>query len=613
MTDTAALGTTNLDPTVPLLSVKGMAVSFAVGSRLAARIKNEQRFLRAVDGVDLDLGRGEALALVGESVSCKSTFALALAGLRPPDRGEIRFNERMLPRHRSREDQRRIQMVFQDPYSSLNPRLTVGSMLRELIRVHHIVPLGQADEYCKELLTLVGLGPDAMKAFPRQFSGGQRQRVAIARALALRPDILVADEPVSALDVSVQATILNLLRDLRAELGLTLMLISHNLAVVRHLCDRVAVMYLGRIIEVAPTETLFSDPQHPYTRGLIEAIPKLSTAGDEGAPAIAGDPPSPLRIPAGCRFRTRCPIAQERCAREDPALLISAGDAAHSAACHFAFSAAGATAGPAGAGPAGAGPAGAGPAGPGPRARPQQGPPAKRAARATTPARQRTDRGRRTCQGGFAIAEPVMIASERGEVGLAAGIALLRAGASAMDAVEAAVRAVESNEADHFVGVGGLPNLLGEVELDASIMDGATRRAGAVGAVRGFPHPISIARAVCERLPQHLLLVGAGAERFADEAGIERGKTLTDEALAMWRDGLSPAGLDRAAGQQGPGEVAYRRQALGRLRAMSPPGGPWGTVNVIGLDSAGHLAAGGRTRGYPWQYRGRGGDSALRG
>lgn len=204
-----------------------------------------------------------------------------------------------------------------------------------------------------------------------------------------------------------------------------------------------------------------------------------------------------------------------------------------------------------------------------------------------------------------------MIASERGEAGLAAGIALLRAGASAMDAVEAAVRVVESNEADHFVGVGGLPNLLGEVELDASIMDGATRRAGAVAAVKGFPHPISIARAVCEQLPQHLLLVGAGAERFADEVGIERGETLTEQALQMWRDGLSPAGLDRAAGQQGPGEVAYRRQALGRLRAMSPPGGPWGTVNVIGLDSAAHLAVGVSTSGYPWKYPGRVGDSAL--
>ncbi len=204
-----------------------------------------------------------------------------------------------------------------------------------------------------------------------------------------------------------------------------------------------------------------------------------------------------------------------------------------------------------------------------------------------------------------------MIASERGEVGLAAGITLLRGGASAMDAVEAAIRVVESNEGDHFVGVGGMPNLLGEVELDASIMDGATRRAGAVAAVSGFPHPISIARAVCEQLPQHLLLVGAGAERFADEVGIERGETLTDEARRLWRDGLSPAGLQRAEGTHGAGELVYRRQVLDRLKAMAPPDGPWGTVNVIGLDSAGNLAVGVSTSGYPWKYPGRVGDSAL--
>jgi isoaspartyl peptidase/L-asparaginase-like protein (Ntn-hydrolase superfamily) len=204
-----------------------------------------------------------------------------------------------------------------------------------------------------------------------------------------------------------------------------------------------------------------------------------------------------------------------------------------------------------------------------------------------------------------------MIASERGEVGLATGVALLRDGASAMDAVEAAIRVVESNEADHFVGVGGLPNLLGEVELDASIMDGATRRAGAVGAVTGFPHPITIARAVCDQLPQHLLLVGAGAERFADEVGIKRGETLTEEAQQMWRDGLSADGLAAAGDRQGPGEVAYREQALARLRAMSPPDGPWGTVNVIALDAAGNLAVGVSTSGYPWKYPGRVGDSAL--
>ena len=204
-----------------------------------------------------------------------------------------------------------------------------------------------------------------------------------------------------------------------------------------------------------------------------------------------------------------------------------------------------------------------------------------------------------------------MIASERGEVGLAAGVELLRAGASAMDAVEAAVRVVESNEADHYVGVGGLPNLLGEVELDASIMDGATRRAGAVAAVRGFPHPISIARAVCERLPQHLLLVGEGAERFAEEVGIERGPTLTDEAMQMWRDGLSAAGIEAAEARHGPGERAYRQQVLERLASMPVPGGPWDTVNVLALDAGGNLAVGVSTSGYPWKYPGRVSDSAI--
>jgi len=204
-----------------------------------------------------------------------------------------------------------------------------------------------------------------------------------------------------------------------------------------------------------------------------------------------------------------------------------------------------------------------------------------------------------------------MIASERGEVGLAAGIGLLRAGASALDAVEAAIRVVEADEDNHTVGVGGLPNLLGQVELDASIMDGATRQAGAVAAVTGFPHPISIARAVCERLPQHLLLIGAGAERFADEVGIERGPTLTDEARRRWRDGLSAAGIESAEARFGPGERAYRQQVIERLASMGVPDGPWDTVNVLALDAAGNLAAGVSTSGYPWKYPGRVSDSAI--
>jgi oligopeptide/dipeptide ABC transporter ATP-binding protein len=339
MTSPAATAESRVtDPSVPLLDARAVSVSFQLGSALVARLRQEEHVLHAVDGVDMTIQRGEALALVGESGSGKSTLARALSGLQRPDRGEIRLDGRLLSARRSRADQRKIQMVFQDPYSSLNPRLTVGGMLHELLRVHSVVPRGEVESYTRELLGLVGLGEEAVHAYPRQFSGGQRQRVAIARALALRPELLVADEPVSALDVSVQATILNLLQDLRAELSLTLLLISHNLAVVRHLCDRVAVMYLGRIIEVAPTETLFSTPRHPYTQGLLAAIPRMTFTAGGDAPAVRGDPPSPLRIPGGCRFRTRCPIAQPVCEQEDPALTTS-GDPAHQAACHFAFTA----------------------------------------------------------------------------------------------------------------------------------------------------------------------------------------------------------------------------------------------------------------------------------
>jgi oligopeptide/dipeptide ABC transporter ATP-binding protein len=321
-----------------ILEATGVQVSFPVGSALGARLRHQQHLLHAVDGVDLTVRRGEALALVGESGSGKSTLARAIAGIQRANRGQIKLDGKVLPaRRRSRADQRRIQMVFQDPYSSLNPRLTVGSILRELLRVHHVVPRGEVESRTRQLLRMVGLPEDAAGALPRQFSGGQRQRVAIARAIALQPELLVADEPVSALDVSVQATILNLLQELQAELGLTLLFISHNLAVVRHLCDRVAVMYMGRIIEVAPTEVLFDNPRHPYTAGLLAAIPRMTTRDSGEAPAVRGDPPSPLRLPTGCRFRTRCPRAQPICAEQDPVLATSRTDPEHSAACHFAW------------------------------------------------------------------------------------------------------------------------------------------------------------------------------------------------------------------------------------------------------------------------------------
>jgi oligopeptide/dipeptide ABC transporter ATP-binding protein len=341
MTDTE----TDLNPAVaqPILRARGVAVCFEGQRSALERIRHQERVLRAVDDVDLDVYRGEALAIVGESGSGKSTLAKAVTGLIPLSAGELEFEGRRLTGRRSRSDTRRIQMVFQDPYSSLNPRLTVGQMLKELLKFHKIVPDDRLETEAAELLIRVGLTPDALPAYPRQFSGGQRQRVAIARALALRPEVLVADEPVSALDVSVQATILNLLEQLRAEMGLTLIFIAHNLAVVHHLCDRVGVMYLGRIVEVAPTSRLFTAPGHPYTRGLLEAIPRLTSSRAGKPPAVAGDPPSPLAIPSGCRFRTRCPRAEAICAEVDPPMLAAPGYLPasaieeHIAACHFAF------------------------------------------------------------------------------------------------------------------------------------------------------------------------------------------------------------------------------------------------------------------------------------
>src|SRR5439155_16837621 len=223
----------------------------------------------------VEVGKGEALGLVGESGCGKPTLGRCIVGLYVPTAGEIRYEGTQLPARRDTATRRRIQMVFQDPYSSLNPRMTVRQTLGELLRAHEMVPKRQVEARCRELLDVVGLGARALEAYPRQFSGGQRQRVSIARALALEPELLVADEPVSALDVSVQATVLNLLEELRERLGLTLLLIAHNMAVVRHVCDRVAVMYLGRIVEAAPTDELFRNPRHPYTDGLLRAVPRL--------------------------------------------------------------------------------------------------------------------------------------------------------------------------------------------------------------------------------------------------------------------------------------------------------------------------------------------------
>jgi oligopeptide/dipeptide ABC transporter ATP-binding protein len=320
----------------PLLEVSGLHMHFPLGTSLVRRARRiPPEVLRAVDGVDLRIAQGEVLGLVGESGCGKSTLGRCIVGIYQPTAGQIRFRGEPLKGERS--ERRHMQIVFQDPYSSLNPRMTVQQALIEVMRVHGIVEPGRVRDRCRELVDLVGLGQRSLDAFPRQLSGGQRQRVSIARALALEPDLLVADEPVSALDVSVQANVLNLLESLRERLGLTMLFIAHNLAVVRHVCDRVAVMYLGRIVEEATTDEVFANPRHPYTQGLLKAIPRLVPGRASQAVAIAGDPPSPIRLPRGCRFHPRCPIAQQICHQLDPALSQGSGSPTHTAACHFAW------------------------------------------------------------------------------------------------------------------------------------------------------------------------------------------------------------------------------------------------------------------------------------
>jgi peptide/nickel transport system ATP-binding protein len=317
-----------------MLEARNLARHFDVSRPLLQRMvaREGRRTLRAVDGISFAIPKGTTLSLVGESGCGKSTVARLAVGLYAPTAGSVHFDGRDLGAARASADQRRrMQMIFQDPYASLNPRWRVKHIIAEPIRAFGLVTTkAQEETRVAELLTQVGLSPLDGDKFPHEFSGGQRQRISIARALSSNPEFLVCDEPTSALDVSVQAQILNLMKELQQRLGLTYLFISHNLAVVRQVSDRIGVMYLGRLAELAPAESLFRRPRHPYTRALMEAIPDLDMTGRERIP-VGGEVPSPITPPSGCAFHPRCPLANDRCKRERPEMK-PAGDAL--VACH---------------------------------------------------------------------------------------------------------------------------------------------------------------------------------------------------------------------------------------------------------------------------------------
>ncbi|MEY2753970.1 MAG: hypothetical protein RJB65_328 [Actinomycetota bacterium] len=319
---------------VPVLEVSNLTKHFTVKSAKGLRVI--RRTVQAVSDVSLTIGAGQTVGLVGESGSGKTTVGRCVLRLIEPTSGSVKFQGEELvgmKADRLRGLRRQMQIVFQDPYASLDPKMTVGASIAEPLQIQKVE--GNHDDRVAELLELVGLAPDHAKRFPHEFSGGQRQRVGVARALALNPSFIVLDEPVSALDVSIQAGVVNLLQDLQSQLGLSYLFIAHDLSVVRHISDVVAVMYLGKIMEVGPAEDLYLRAAHPYTQALLSAVPEPDPVLERERHRIMlqGDVPSPINPPSGCRFRTRCPIAVERCAQEEPA-LIDRGQG-HQVACHF--------------------------------------------------------------------------------------------------------------------------------------------------------------------------------------------------------------------------------------------------------------------------------------
>jgi len=320
-----------------ILKVEDLQIHFPVMKGVV--FKKQVATVKAVDGVSFSVKRGETLGVVGESGCGKSTTGLALMHMLETTGGRIMFEGQDVTsfnRSQVKQFRRRVQMVYQDPYGSLNPRMKVKDIIGEPLEVHGLAKdRAQYDKRVADLLRMVGLLPDMAERYAHEFSGGQRQRIGIARALALEPSLIVCDEPVSALDVSIQAQVINIFKDLQKRLGLTYVFIAHDLAVVRHISDRIAVMYLGRVVEIASREDLYSNPKHPYTQALLSAVPEADVDAEHQKKRIVlkGEVPSPMRVPSGCRFHTRCPAAMDKCRTQDPAM--SQHGEGHAVACHL--------------------------------------------------------------------------------------------------------------------------------------------------------------------------------------------------------------------------------------------------------------------------------------